>query len=319
IRSAQHEQQEAEAHHAEHAHHPAGETRRQVAAEARHRQRPQGEYPAPQQQRSFVRTPHRRDAIEGWQCGVRIVGDVFDREVEADESMDEHADRSAHQHELAGDRRPDHTHVPVIAEMWAEQAEKRLRRRHQQRQHQCELAEFGEHQVPALTLGGGGLSLSAFATSGGMYFSSCLARISSATNTLPCMRPCATTPCPSRNRSGRMPEYFTSTVCLKSVTRNWMSSVPGVFCRLPFATMPPIRKRLSAGASPAAICVGSKNSMMLPLKAFVPSQAARPTPMTIPATISMRFCRAIMRVPPASSSPGAAARPCGRSTASSAP
>ena len=27
-----------------------------------------------------------------------------------------------------------------------------------------------------------------------------------------------------------MPEYFTGTVCLKSVTRNWMSSVPAVFC-----------------------------------------------------------------------------------------
>src|SRR6185503_12452533 len=110
-----------------------------------------------------------------------------------------------------GHRRPHHRHPARVATLRTPQAEHRLGRGEQQRQHQREMPEFGSH-VP--TSGGGGLSLSDLATSGGMYFSSCLARISSATNTLPCMRPCATTPCPSRNRSGRMPEYFTGTVCL---------------------------------------------------------------------------------------------------------
>jgi hypothetical protein len=44
------EQQETEAHEAEHAHHPAGETHRQVAAGHGHGQRPRREYPGPQQQ-----------------------------------------------------------------------------------------------------------------------------------------------------------------------------------------------------------------------------------------------------------------------------
>src|SRR5205814_10550338 len=44
------------------------------------------------------------------------------------------------------------------------------------------------------------------ATSGGMYFSSCLARTSSATNVPSVrMRPWATTPAPSRKRSGSTP------------------------------------------------------------------------------------------------------------------
>ena len=58
-------------------------------------------------------------------------------------------------------------------------------------------------------------SPSACCTSGGMYFSSCLASTSLAWNTpLASSAPFATTPCPSANRSGRMPVYSTGTSAL---------------------------------------------------------------------------------------------------------
>jgi hypothetical protein len=50
----------------------------------------------------------------------------------------------------------------------------------------------------------------------------------------------------------------------KSVTTNSMSRVPAVFRTLPFATIPPMRKRLSGGASPAATSEGSKKYITLP-------------------------------------------------------
>ncbi len=78
-----------------------------------------------------------------------------------------------------------HDGLPArIAARGAEDAEECLRAGEHQREDQGEMSELGNHQVPTLRArsGGGGLSLSDSATSGGMYFSSCLARISSATN-----------------------------------------------------------------------------------------------------------------------------------------
>ena len=88
-----------------------------------------------------------------------------------------------------------------------------------------------------------------------------------------------------------MPEYFTGTVCLKSVTRNWMSSVPEVFSTLPFSTMPPRRKRSSAGGiSRGEIGRGIVVEHHVALETpAVPSHAAALTPATMPATMSMRL------------------------------
>ena len=92
-----------------------------------------------------------------------------------------------------------------------------------------------------------------------------------------------------------MPEYFTGTVCLKSVTRNLMSSVPEVFSTLPFSTMPPRRKRSSARRHFAGeIAMGSKKSITLASKRLKRrATPPTPTPARMPATIAMRLWRGV--------------------------
>ena len=68
--------------------------------------------------------------------------------------------------------------------------------------------------------------------------------------------PLATMPCPSRNRSGRMPLKTTGTVSRLSVRTKDTSMSPGARSTLPLTTSPPTRKRRFSGGSPAATWVG---------------------------------------------------------------
>src|SRR5439155_15399113 len=105
---------------------------------------------------------------------------------------------------LAFGRRPGEAHQPGIVAGGADQRQRRLDQRQKEGQHQSEMAELGDHGVapscqrPAF--------FRASTTSRGMYFSSCLASTSSARKppSGP-SRPSATTPWPSRNRSGSTP------------------------------------------------------------------------------------------------------------------
>ena len=158
IRSRQREQQETEAHESEHAHHAARETRRQIAARDRNGERPHHEDPAPQQQRALVGAPDRGHAIKRRQRGVGIGRDVQHRVIERHEGVNERRQGGADQHELARDRGPHHGHPARVVARRAEDSEERLGARENQREDQREMSELGNHQVPAGTSGGGGLS-----------------------------------------------------------------------------------------------------------------------------------------------------------------
>src|SRR5262249_52896842 len=97
-----------------------------------------------------------------------------------------------------------HRHPGLVVARGAGERQNRLRQRQGQRQDEGEMAEFGDHcVVPSCQRPD---FFRASTTSFGMYFSSCLASTSAATKVLSVpSAPCATTPWPSRKRSGRMP------------------------------------------------------------------------------------------------------------------
>ena len=77
----QHEQQEADADQPHHREHARDHGLRQVRAEQRHRQRPQGEHQQPQQQRAFVAAPRGGEPVVQRQRRVGVLRDVQHREV----------------------------------------------------------------------------------------------------------------------------------------------------------------------------------------------------------------------------------------------
>ena len=144
----------------------------------------QREDPCPQQQRAFVRAPHRGDAIERGQRRVRIAAR---RTAPRSRSSRRHATStpiavltSTNWPATAGrtaaiQRASPRAARPTMPKKACAAASSSAR-------ISANWPSSGIIVVPLRrTFGGGGLSLSDFATSGGMYFSSCLARISSAT------------------------------------------------------------------------------------------------------------------------------------------
>src|SRR5262249_50281833 len=108
------------------------------------------------------------------------------------------------------------------------------------------------------------------------------------------MLPCATTPLPSLNRSGRMPVYTTGTVLAVSVTLK-RTVRPSLWrLRLPASTMPPIRNVRPCGTSFARTCVGLKKKTRLLWKALRISPAATPSTARPPAIRAILLCRGFM-------------------------
>src|ERR1019366_223207 len=213
IRGPQRKQQEAAADQSHDAEHTARETHRQLTAERSDRDAPDRQNQDPQQQRAFVRSPHGSNAIEQRQVGVRVSGDVQHRKIAVDEGIHKARESDGHEHELTrhcgtGDGHPDGPAAPS-----ADEPEKRLRDAEAECQDKGKYPEFRCHLVtPTPQVMGlpAAFCFNDAATSGGMYFSSCLASTSSATNApLAPMVPCAMMPCPSRNRSGSTPVYST--------------------------------------------------------------------------------------------------------------
>src|SRR5687768_5752986 len=98
------------------------------------------------------------------------------------------------------------------------------------------------------------------------------------------MRPCATTPLPSRKRSGRRPVYTTGTLFAVSVTVNRTVSASFSLTTLPASTSPPMRNARSRGASLAATCVGVRKNTRFDWNAFNTRAEATPS-AACPATI----------------------------------
>src|SRR5688572_976378 len=105
------------------------------------------------------------------------------------------------------------------------------------------------------------------------------------------MRPCATTPFPSRKRSGSAPRYVTGMLLAVSVTVKRTVSPSGWRATLPFSTIPPMRNVRSFGASWAATCDGVKKKTRFCWNAVRISPAATAIAASPPAISAMRLWR----------------------------
>jgi len=189
----------------EHREYPRPEWGRQAAAESGHQGGPDTEDQRPQQERAFMRAPDRGDSILDRQFEIGIGGDIGNRKILLHKGMDQNQEADGHQRQqgAGGDRRDRHPTLVVAG--GANHRHDAQQQSHQQRENQRELADFRSHGWRSAFLA---LALAiASATSLGMYFSSCLARISSARKCVGSTKaPVAITLCPSRNRSGMMPK-----------------------------------------------------------------------------------------------------------------
>src|SRR5579872_3162213 len=205
-------------------------------------------------------SPHAGDFVDQRFCRVRVFRHRHDRKIRG--HIGEHQGEKGERDEdkAAKRRASSHGHDTDVATRGAEQSGERLNHGKSKREAKSKLAEFAGHDAPAPPCPSCQWPerFSASTTSGGIYRSSCLARTSLAVKVPSRLRvPSATTPWPSRNRSGSTPEYFTGTAFFPSVTVNWISR-PRSRLTLPFSTNPPIRKVRPAGtlSGCAAISLG---------------------------------------------------------------
>src|SRR5689334_14588949 len=185
--------------------------------------------------------PHAADLVDQRLQGVAVVGHRQDGKIRNHEGIGQggkgQADKNQKAHGGTGCRAARQTRFGPRAH----QARDCHHQRQRQREAQRQLAQFAYHLLPSCQRP---LFFKASTTSGGMYFSSCLASTSVATKVpFASMAPVATTPWPSRNSAGKTPLKSAGTVLLPSVTRN-RTSAPAPCCRLPFSTSPPRRKAM---------------------------------------------------------------------------
>ena len=139
------EGEKTDRHETEHTEHARHEHLGQAAAQRGERQGPHVEDKDPQQQRTFMRTPHGRHAVVPGQGEVGIVGDVTHREIELQESPYQQAERQRHEHRLTGSGRSGDSHQGTVVAPGADQWQGALGDGQQQGQDQRELTEFRRH------------------------------------------------------------------------------------------------------------------------------------------------------------------------------
>ncbi len=173
---------------------------RQPTLEQRHRSPRQRQDCHPEQHRSFVIAPRARDPVDRRQSRRAIFGHQLHRQIGVPEDQQQRG-KGGRRHQRLHDRDRPHCADQRLSTLGQRpEPHQRLQQRQgggdPQRGKPC----LGDHRFRLL------VSCIAPATSGGIYFSSCLARMVSAANWLCAVkRPSATTPDPSRNRSGTMP------------------------------------------------------------------------------------------------------------------
>src|SRR5690606_30804421 len=206
---------------------PRGERIRQFLAKASDSHRPHRQDQDPEEKRSFMRAPDRRELVDGRQGKLRVVGNVENRKVAGEKRIGEAHERDNDKHELPERGRPCHRHHRRIAAVRAEQGHRSLAKCERQREDQREMSDLrNQLSLPARAAAAVAWRCLASdsATSGGMSVSSCFASTVSATNCPPSfMRPCARIPCPSRNRSGNTPLETTGSWFTVSVNTNCTS------------------------------------------------------------------------------------------------
>ena len=125
----QHEQQKAETDYAQHAEHASRKAMGQPGYANSHRHRPTAQQEDPQQERAFVGAPHRGDAVEERERGVRVLCDVQDREIVGHERSNQTAHGGGEHHELTGHCRCDRSGPAITSQRGACDTEEALQGR----------------------------------------------------------------------------------------------------------------------------------------------------------------------------------------------
>ncbi len=121
------------------------QARRQGPAEKRDEAAEQRQHEDPQHHRAFVAAPGAGDLVEHRLCQARILEDVEHREVGHDVGADEDREGERHQPQLQDRRRPRHIHQRPALRRRPDERHRPLHRRHEQRQHEREMADLYEH------------------------------------------------------------------------------------------------------------------------------------------------------------------------------
>src|SRR6478609_5793091 len=130
-----------------------------------------------------------------------------------------------------------------------------------------------------------------------MLVSSCLASTVSALNTPSASSaPSATTPCPSRNRSGKMPLKATGSLAPPSATSKVTARLSPRWSE-PGCTRPPRRNRLPGATCFSATMVGVEKNTMESRNALSTSAAARASTASEPPMMVIRRCLRVMAYP----------------------
>ena len=129
------------------------EHERQIGAEHRDQGAEEREDRHPQHHRAFVIAPDAGEPIDQRHLRIRILVDIDHREIRRDVAIAERAERHRDEEELRERRRRRHAHQREIVAARADDRHRALNEGQAQRQHQCVMAEFGNHPVlrlPAL-------------------------------------------------------------------------------------------------------------------------------------------------------------------------
>jgi hypothetical protein len=148
IRGEQEEQQKADADEPHDRYHARQQRQGQIAGEHRYREAPAAEHQCPQEQRAFVRSPRRGDAILQGQLRIGIGGDVLHGKIIADERPRKTYECHRDQQRLGPRRWPRQRHQARCADRRAEQRQRPLHQRDQQREDHREVPEFRNHRAP---------------------------------------------------------------------------------------------------------------------------------------------------------------------------
>ena len=117
-----------------------------------HRHRPHGQHQHPQQERSLVRAPRRREAVGQRQLRVGVGRDVEHRKIVVHEGPREAAECDRDEYELALRERARGGHPRLQAARGPRERHRALREREQQREDQRELTNFGDHLDSSLAV-----------------------------------------------------------------------------------------------------------------------------------------------------------------------
>ena len=128
-----------------HGEHVGAQCVRQVSSEQRDQRAEDAQDQHPQQHRAFVIAPHAGELVDERHRRVRILEHVQHREIGADVSRGERAERGRREGELRERGRAGDTHQGRVVRARAPQRHRRLDQRERERQHQRVVAELGDH------------------------------------------------------------------------------------------------------------------------------------------------------------------------------